>query len=276
MSGKSPLGNLCCLPLEVREIIYGYLIPPSRLPTILRSRHLGVSSISHRPPPLDLLLICSQLYVEALDLFYRKCVFKFDGLLDPANIWPLWQVEEVLGGSELGLVTLANMRKVELNLFWHRLPDGGVANRALANSGSDYRTVFKSEIDKRVERLGRAVQVLKRAEQLRTVVLTWKEIPSRSGEEPADWPLKEKVLRTLGALRGPKFVIGDLVASAIVERSILALIAEWNATDPESVDRLSPQPSGCVRQREYLDLVEQQQSLAKFNNQSSKHRSYFE
>jgi hypothetical protein len=220
--------TLFSLPLEIREIIYGYLTPPSRLPTVLRSRYLGVSSVSHRPPPLDLLLSCRQFYVEALDVYYRKSVFKFDGLLDPANVWPLWQIEEVLGGSELGRVTLANMRKVELNLFWHLLPNGGVANAAIANVGSKYGNLCKSEGDKRVERLGRAVQVLKNAYQLKSVIVTWKEIPARNGEKHPDWELKEKILRSLGALTGTRIVAGDIVASEEVETAVTALIQELN------------------------------------------------
>jgi hypothetical protein len=228
MAATAPLGTLFKLPLEIRELIYGYLAPPSRLPTILRSRHLGVSSVSHRPPPLDSLLTCRQLCIEALDVYYRKCVFKFDGLLDPANIWPLWQIEEVLGGSELGKMTLANMRRVELNLFWHPLPDGGVTKSAKATVGGQYGNMCRSEGDKRIERLARAVQILRNAQQLRTVTLTWKEIPARSGEEQPDWALKEEVLHTLRALRCARVVAGDVVAAGDVEVAIVALIRDLN------------------------------------------------
>lgn len=223
---QSPLGALFKLPLEIREIIYGYLTPPSRLPTVLRSRHLGVSSVSHRPPPVDALLACKQLYVEALDVYYRKSVFKFDGLLDPANIWPLWQIEEVLGGSELGKIALKNMRKVELNLFWHRLPEGGIV---ISGEDGEYGSLAITEGGKRIERLSRAVQVLKKAENLKTIALTWKEIPYRRDEEAKnDWEIKEKVLETLGGLHGVKLVAGDIVASDEMEKLILDLVPDLN------------------------------------------------
>lgn len=231
MTSPSISSILFALPPEVREIIYAYLTPPSRLPTVLRSRHLGVSSVSHRPPPLDFLLINQQVYIEARDLYYRRCTFKIDGLLDPSNVWPLWQIEEVLGGTELGKCTLSRIRRLELNLFWHRLPGGGVANAALINEGGDYGSVYRSEVDKRVERLHRAVDVLKRAQDLVVVSVTWKEIPALKGEEQTDWKARERVMSALsglGGMRGVRIIPGDIVADDEIEIRVLAFIQELN------------------------------------------------
>ena len=246
-SAESPLGALDILPPEIRELIYGYLTPPARLPITIRSRQLGVSGVSHRPPPLSFLLASRPICHEALAVYYRKCVFKFEGLLDPANICPLWGIEELLGGSEAGVVTLANMRQVELNLFWHRLPDGGIEQ--MSEGGGVYEVVSKSEVEKRVERLGRAVQVLRRAERLQNVHLTWKEIPMRLGEEgPNNWDVKEKVLNTLSAFGGVRIKAGDIVASNEVELSILQMIDRLN------ISTLRPKHHSRVRSRAYVSL----------------------
>ena len=223
---SSPMGTLHKLPPEIRDIIYGYLTPPARLPTTVRSHDLGISNVSHRPPPVNLLLACRQICFEALDTYYRKCTFHFEGLLDPGNIVPLYALEEVFATIDAGRAILRNMRKVELNLFWHRLPGGGIGSETVSDT---YGAVSMDECDKRVERLERVVQVLRRAEQLRSVTLTWKEIPPRPGEEgPCDWAMKEKVLQTLGALTGVRIIEGDLVTSSQTEQSIVAMIRHLN------------------------------------------------
>jgi hypothetical protein len=140
----------------------------------------------------------------------------------------LWQIEEVLGGSELGRVTLASMRKIELNLFWHRLPDGGIE---VTNVAGQYENLRKTEGEKRLERLERAVQVFRQAPSLKTVTLTWKEIPYRKDEAVGDdWSLKAKILGSLGALSGCHVVPGDVVASDEVEMALLGLVKAINAS----------------------------------------------
>jgi hypothetical protein len=226
------------------------------------------------------------VYIEALDVYYRKCIFKLDGLLDPANVWPLWQIEEVLGGSELGRITLMNMRKVELNLFWHRLPDASI-ERAEGEAGN-YEKLAEFEGDKRAERLERAVQVLRQAGQLTSVILTWKEIPTRPGEESqSDLRMKEKVLQSLGALTRTRLTSGDIVASDAVEATILGQLHNLNRSMTKS-------KHNRVRSRAYVRTAMQKQirfktdhimqmelveatehGTKKANNIESKRLSYF-
>jgi hypothetical protein len=235
-------------------LIYKHLCPPARLPTILQSRRLGVSSITHRPPPLSLLLANHQLHAEALDVYFRNTTFKIEGAIDTANVWCLWQVEEVLGASEVGMAMLRRMRKVELCFFWHKLPEGGVgAGAALANTGG-YGGVVISEAEKRRERVHRAVDVLQRAPCLGTVVVSWKEVPRRREEEEESgaWEVRENVLSPLERLKGVRFLIGDCVGSAAVEggidRFVRTLDSRSEARAPISFD-VAEVGSGSKRDR---------------------------
>jgi hypothetical protein len=214
--------SLLSLPLEIREVIYNYLCPSARLPTILRSRHLGISSVTHRPPPLSLLLANYQLCAEALNVYFRNTTFRIEGAIDTGNVWCLWQVEEVLGGSDVGIALLKRMRKVEICFFWHKLPEGGVSTGpALANAGV-YGNVIVSEIEKRKDRVQRVIDVLDRAQRLGTILITWKEVPRRKEEEEESgaWEVRRQILSPLEKVQGVRFLVGDCVSSAAVEAGI--------------------------------------------------------
>jgi hypothetical protein len=214
--------SLLSLPLEIREVIYKYLCPPARLPTILRSRRLGVSSATHRPPPLSLLLANYQLSAEALDVYYRITTFQIEGAIDTGNVWCLWQIEDVLGGSDLGIALLKRMRKVELCFFWHRLPVGGVSTGPALANAAGYGNVVVSEIEKRKERVQRVIDVLERAQSLGTILISWKEVPRWKDEEEEKnaWEVRQQILSPLERVKGVRFLVEDCVASAPVEAGI--------------------------------------------------------
>src|SRR5215469_2088844 len=195
----SPL--LTKLPPELRLHIYALLTPPSDHDTITRSRGLGVSSVSHKPPPLAFLLSCRQIAAEAQSFYYTRAVWRVEGLLDTGNSWVLSQVEGLLGGS----VVWGRLERVEVVCFWQRC-----WARA---SGVDSGGPAWEEVRKRGERVGRVVEVLRAAPGLRTVVVSWKEVRGRDGEVDEGWVARKEVLKSLERLKGiVEFRAGELVA----------------------------------------------------------------
>jgi hypothetical protein len=195
----SPLLNK--LPPELRLHIYALLTPPSNHETIARSRALGVSSVSHTPPPLSFLLSCRQIAAEAQSFYYARAVWKVEGVLDTENSWALSQVEELLGGS----VVWERLERVEVVCFWQR-------SWARAN-GVDTWGPASEEVRRKAGRVGRVVDVLRAAPGLRTVVVSWKEVRGREGEVDEGWAARREVLKPLERLKGiVDFRAGELVA----------------------------------------------------------------
>lgn len=172
-------------------------------------------------------------------------MWRLEGLLDSANVWALWQVENAL----LASAVLERIRRVEIVGFWAPVPEGGVvAAGALASLyGLDagykafagvekeevvpwpYGRVVWEEVRRRRERVQRAVDVLVLARDLRTVVITWKEISRRDGEGDEGWEARREALRPLGKLRGwVRFSTGDSVAPENIVEGLRAFAKELN------------------------------------------------
>jgi hypothetical protein len=145
----------------------------------------------------------------------------------------MWQVEEVLAGSEVGKAVLSRMRRVELGCFWYRVPGGGVGGMvgALANINAAYGGVCRTEVQKRRERVQRIVEVLQKAERLSVLRVTWKEIPTRKDEEDEEWDVKQGILEPLRGVRVVRLLPGDIIASDKVEKGLVGFLRELdNAT----------------------------------------------
>jgi hypothetical protein len=144
-------------------------------------------------------------------------------VIDVFNPWTMWVVEETLGQG-LGKAVLSRMRRVEIDIFWHWLP-----MPASTLTGSEEVTKVlcprENEVQMRVARMQRIVDVLRKAERLRFLTLTWKEVaPLRSegDEENVTWEMeaRRQVLQPLRQLRGLRVMDGDIIASDAVEKEI--------------------------------------------------------
>ncbi|KAF2401197.1 hypothetical protein EJ06DRAFT_381339 [Trichodelitschia bisporula] len=206
--------TLLTLPPELLTQIITHLLPPPNLDTVLHLRaKLGISNASHTPPPLSLLLASRKLHIEALATYFRLATFTLEGLLDAPNIAPLWGVEERLARAAV----LRRVRRVCLSLFWHPVLGVGAGGKL-----GGYAAVLCAEVERRRERVARAVEVLRQAEDLRVVEVGWMEVPRRRGEEGDgewEWALRRRVLEPLGELqnRGVRFVVGDVCGGREVE-----------------------------------------------------------
>lgn len=174
-------------------------------------------------------------------------MFRLEGLLDSGNVWALWQVETALLQSSI----LERMRRVEIVGFWHHIPEGGVVNLGalvnLYNLESEFGAVHAvgqqqkgmmawpygrvawEEVCRRRERIQRVVDVLVLATELRSVVVTWKEIGRREGEVDEGWEVRRECLRSLEKLRGwVRFKTGDLLAREDVVEGVTEFVKELN------------------------------------------------
>ena len=198
---------LLLLPAEIRVQIYAALTPPlSRTsPLQSRTRTLGLSSVTHAPPPAALLATCTQLHAEAQAAYHAKAAWRLEGLLDGGNGWARAQVRAVLRAAPV----LRRLRTLSLACFWHGLP-GGEAG----------------EVELRARRgaVAELVEVLRGAGALRAVVVGWGE-----GSGAAEgWEVKGGCLEPLRGLGcGVEVRVGEVVASEDVvvglERFVRAL-----------------------------------------------------
>ncbi|KAI4852314.1 hypothetical protein E4T44_01564 [Aureobasidium sp. EXF-8845] len=187
------------LPLELRQQIYSHLCfahPISNpLPTV------GITSLSHQPPPLSLLLSNRSISLDIQSYFYSIASWK----LIASHAFNFYRIDPTLANLAASKLLL-QLQRVEL-VFWF---DG-----ALLKSYPSLKTsTYCQEIKKRATR---ACEILATAPQLRVVMVSWVDTTIEEAMEE-----KREVLDALICLDGRvKFEIGVLewsAAQAGVER----------------------------------------------------------
>jgi hypothetical protein len=224
---KSSL-SLATLPLEIRDHIYNFLTPRANSYQSYAFRtvdFVGFGAISHVPPPLNLLLTCTQAYEEVLDAYFRKTTFTIDRTIGTGCSF---YIEEELGGGQ-GKTVLNRMRKVTMDIVWLWL---GHPVRSVAGDGSVCPK--EEEVKTRAESMGRIVDVLVRAGSLRLLTVRWIEAAPRrveGDEENVLWELeaRKRVLAPLKRLKGLTVCTGDVVASNTVAQEVELFLANLNA-----------------------------------------------
>ncbi|KAH7027128.1 hypothetical protein B0J12DRAFT_704771 [Macrophomina phaseolina] len=219
-SYSSPLLRL---PPEIRILIYAHLTPPQTLSYPL-GPNTAISSLSHRPPPLALLLSCRTLAAEALDHFYR--VARFGIMLNPPA--PLADPHFQRLNS---LPLLRRIRNLGVLLDWDfpRMPGyAATAGMGGYEFGLEAEVPFFRQVMDRgrcadMLRLAkRLVGVLEKAGELRGCSVGWTDLVEGCWEE------KRGVLEVLvGGLakRGVKVMRGDVVA--LDEPGVARLFEGW-------------------------------------------------
>ncbi len=107
--------DFCALPLELREMIYGHLIPsvynlnPQRMRRVSRNCKGIVHRRDRYTPGLGIIQVNRRISNEVLSSLYRHCVFSIDQMGD----YPLdSRVEQFL--RKIGIRNARNIRYVEL------------------------------------------------------------------------------------------------------------------------------------------------------------------
>ncbi|KAK5168448.1 uncharacterized protein LTR77_007018 [Saxophila tyrrhenica] len=160
--------TLLTLPLELRHVIYSFFIHPQPISHPIPS--VGITSVSHYPPPLSLLLVNSQITSEVRDYFYATATWK----LIFSHAFNFFRVDPDLRGLE-HWPGLRRLRKVEVVFYCDILLfdpwDGG---SRFSGHNSSSRPSGKKRIEEEVGRKAkRAVDVLLRADDLRLVIVSW-------------------------------------------------------------------------------------------------------
>jgi hypothetical protein len=173
------LPKLPQLPLELRQQIYSHLCPPTPisypLPTV------GITSLSHQPPPLSLLLTNHAISHDIQFYFYSIASWK----LIASHAFNFYRIDPTLANLAASQL-LTRLQKVEL-VFWF---DG-----ALLKSYPSLKTsTYCQEIKKRAIR---ACEILATAPQLRVVMVSWVDTTIEEAIEE-----KREVLNALRCLDG--------------------------------------------------------------------------
>lgn len=191
---RTPPPTLLSLPLELRQQIYTYLIPAENVSHPLPS--VGITSVSHRPPPLSLLTTHSQLTLEILDYFFGTATWK----LIFSHAFNFFRVDPSLYKLAASPI-LQQIRKVEVVFFCDIL--------LLKEYPSFGLEKFCAEITRRADR---ACEVLATAPMLSHVSVSWIDTTNTGGwEEKAKIllplrRLKEKVTFGISEINGPEEV----------------------------------------------------------------------
>lgn len=171
--------NLLTLPLELRHQIYSHLWLPTPLSNPIPN--VGLSSVSHTPPPLPLLLVCHTLTTDLLTYFFSAAQWK----LIASHAFNFYRIDSTLSNFASSAV-LKRLEKVEL-VFWF---DGAL----LANYPSLKTAAYCNEIKNRAKR---ACEILAQAEVLRVLVISWVDTTAEEAAEE-----KKGVLHALRVLNG--------------------------------------------------------------------------
>jgi hypothetical protein len=191
--------KLLQLPLELRQQIYSHLCPATPISNPLPT--VGITSLSHKPPPLSLLLTAHSISLDVSSYFYSIASWK----LIASHAFNFYRIDPTLANLAASQL-LRKLQKVEM-VFWF---DG-----ALLKSYPSLKTVtYCQEIKKRAIR---ACEILATAPGLRVVMVSWVDTTIEEAIEE-----KREVLDALRCLNGKvKFEIGVLEwsgAQAGVER----------------------------------------------------------
>lgn len=181
------------LPLELRQEIYSHICPAEPLSGPIPS--LNIISVSHRPPPPNLLAVHSQLASDIEAYYYRKATWKF--IVSHAfNYYRKDPQLSNLASSSL----LCKLQKVELVLFF----DGSLL-RSYPSFGADK---MYNEVKLRAARF---CEILATAPHLTHVKVSW--IDTTIGNATRNsWEEKASILEPLALLKDKvTFSVGDLV-----------------------------------------------------------------
>lgn len=176
------------LPLELRQQIYAYFMPRENVSHPLPS--VGITSVTHRPPTLDLLRIHPQFTEEVLDCFYSVTTWK----LIFSHAFNFFRVDPFLNKLEQS-PALGKIRRIEVVFFCEIL--------LLKEYPSFGLESFCAEIRRRCDR---ACSVLSQAKRLSHVTVSWIDTTLTDG-----WEQKATILQPLQKL-GPDvtFRIGEI------------------------------------------------------------------
>ncbi|KAK8196672.1 hypothetical protein M8818_006839 [Zalaria obscura] len=180
------------LPPELRQQIYSYLIDPEVVSHPLPG--VGITSVSHRPPPSYLLYINAQLTADVLDYYYTISTWK----MIFSHAFNFFRIDPDL--SKLAEAQcLRKIQNVEIVFFCDIL-----LVKEYPSFGVDK---FTAEIKRRATR---ACEILATAPDLRQVRVGWIDTTNTgawkeksSAIEPLRM-LKDKVTFTIGEVIGPE------------------------------------------------------------------------
>lgn len=193
-SQSSPLPPILRLPVELRDQIYDYLL---ELESPGQGSHplpgVGITSVSHAPPSLGLLLVNSTIHNELLDRFYSQATLK----TVISHAFNFFRTDPDLCQLEASFA-LKRMEKVELVFFQDIL--------LLKEYPSFGLELFCAEIRRRADR---ACDVLLQAPNLRHLTVSWIDTTRIGG-----WSEKVRMLEPLRKLKGKVDIsLGELRVS---------------------------------------------------------------
>lgn len=186
-SEPSPVPPIFRLPIELREQIYDYLL---QLECAGQGSHplpgMGITSVSHAPPSLNLLLLHPAITTELLDRFYSQAVLK----TVISHAFNFFRTDPELRQLESSYA-LKRVKNVELVFFQDLL--------LLKEYPSFGLERFCAEIRRRAER---ACDVLLQAPELKHLTVSWIDTTRIGG-----WTEKAQILEPLRKLNGKVEVI---------------------------------------------------------------------
>lgn len=181
-SHPSNVPHIFRLPVELREQIYDHLL---ELESPGQGSHplpgVGITSVSHAPPSLRLLLVHSTIATELLHRFYCQATLK----TVISHAFNFFRTDPDLRKLESSHV-LKRMQKIELVFFQDIL--------LLKEYPSFGLESFCGEIRRRADR---ACEVLLQAPQLRHLTISWIDTTRTSG-----WMEKVRMLEPVRKLEG--------------------------------------------------------------------------
>lgn len=190
----SPVPPILRLPVELRDQIYDYLL---ELESPGQGSHplpgVGITSVSHAPPSLSLLLLHSQISTELLHRFYSQATLK----TVLSHAFNFFRTDPDLCQLESSFA-LKRVKKVELVFFQDIL--------LLKEYPSFGLESFCAEIRRRADR---ACDVLLQAPDLRLLTVSWIDTTRIGG-----WREKVRMLEPLCKLKGKvEISLGDVRVS---------------------------------------------------------------
>lgn len=178
----SPVPAFFRLPIELRQHIYDYLL---QLDTPGQGSHplpgVGITSVTHAPPCLSLLLLHPTVTAELLDRFYSQATLK----TVISHAFNFFRTDPELRQLEASYA-LRRMQNIEVVFFQDIL--------LLKDYPSFGLEAFCSEIQRRADR---ACDVLLKASELRHVTISWIDTTRIPG-----WAEKARILEPLRKLHG--------------------------------------------------------------------------
>jgi hypothetical protein len=190
--GDTTLPPLFRLPPELSQQIYSYLLPRENVSHPLSS--VGITSVSHRLPPLSLLRVHPRMTADLLDYFYSITTWK----LIFSHAFNFFRVDPFLQKLEQNTI-LRRIQKVEVVFFCDIL--------LLKEYPSFGLESFCAEIRRRADR---ACDVLSNAEHLTSVTVSWIDTTLTGGWEEKATILEPLRKLAVGRRQPVTFRIGEI------------------------------------------------------------------